>query len=473
MQTRLKFMSLFVVGTVCPLTISSATPSHQTGSGPTEQYVESPTADPLLCPTGAVLKHLDQAVRSAQAAQPLDALKAADEALATSKEKRDSAGEAVAQRARARVLSQLNRKDEATATWQAAARAWELAGDGPGQVEALGEAALLLMPEKPADSDQLFSRALALGKSEAKRPLASAKCLHALGSSAAKSRNMKDANNFLAAALTIREKLVPSSLETADTLNQLGFAVVRNDPKAAHDYFFRALTIEEQLPDSLEMADSLNGLGFVENVSGNLAAAREYFTRALTIRERLAPDSMAVASSLNSLGLVTTFQGDYAAGKEYFQRFLAISEKLEPNSRAVTIGLMNLGNVAKEEGDFTAAQDYYLRTMALQEKLFPNSDELAGMLDNLGNVARALGDLAKAKEFYAQALIIQEKLHGEADVALSLDSLAGLAMEQGELMEAERYLQRAVTIQEKVAPEGLDFAGFLNDLGSLAFRQQN
>lgn len=471
MQTRFKFICFFIVGIVCAPDIRSSTASQQIGSGPEEQHVESPPSDPLLCPMGAVQNVPGMATK---VKEPAGELKVADEALSTAKEKHDAAREAAAQRARARALKKLNRTEEAAATWEAAAEAWERAGDGPGQVEALGEAALLLMSERSAASDQFFSRALELGKSEAKRPLSSAKCLHAIGSTAEQSRHLKEANAFLAAALSIREKLAPSSLETADTLNQLGFAVIRSDPNSARDYFSRALTLETALaPDSFEMADSLNGLGLVENTSGHLGSAREYLTRALNIRERLAPESMAVASALNSLGLVAIFQGDSAASKEYFLRFLAISEKLEPDSRAVTIGLMNLGNVAKEEGDFTAAQNYYVRTLVLQEKLFPNSDEMAGMLDNLGNVAFLLGDLSKAKEFYVRALGIQEKLGEQTDIALTLNALGNLAIEEGELGEAGKNLQRAASIQEKVAPEGLDIASYLNDLGTLSFRQQH
>src|SRR4029077_4371628 len=118
MQTRVKFISLLIAGVVSPLlTMSPATPFQQTTPGPAEPSVVSPSA--------AVQKSLDRAAQYAQAKQPLYTLNAADEALSMSKEKHDSAGEALAHRARARALTELNRKEEAAATWQAAAGAWE------------------------------------------------------------------------------------------------------------------------------------------------------------------------------------------------------------------------------------------------------------------------------------------------------------------------------------------------------------
>jgi CHAT domain-containing protein/Tfp pilus assembly protein PilF len=70
---------------------------------------------------------------------------------------------------------------------------------------------------------------------------------------------------------------------------------------------------------------------------------------------------------------------------------------------------------------------------------------------------------------YQQALAIREKLAPNSlQVASTLNNLGNVAADRGDLARAEQYYQQALAIYEKLAPNSLDVAGTLNNLGSVA-----
>ncbi len=220
------------------------------------------------------------------------------------------------------------------------------------------------------------------------------------------------------------------------------------------------------------MAGSLTGLGLVAHDRGDLTAAHDYYTRALAIEERLAPTSLAVAGSLDNLGLVAKDRGDLTAAHDYHTRALAIFERLAPTSLTVAISLNNLGGVAHNRGDLTAAHDYYTRALAIFERLAPNSLTVAASLGNLGVVANDRGDLTAAHDYYTRALAIRERLAlNSLDVAGSLNNLGNVAVKRGNLTQAHDYHTRALAIYERLAPDSLTVATSLNNLGFLALKQ--
>jgi len=77
-------------------------------------------------------------------------------------------------------------------------------------------------------------------------------------------------------------------MDVANSLNNLGnVSMSSGDLKAAHDYQSRALTIRQRLvPDSLDVSASFSNLAEVAWRQGDFEASRDYNTRALEIRER-------------------------------------------------------------------------------------------------------------------------------------------------------------------------------------------
>ncbi|MBI3950582.1 MAG: CHAT domain-containing protein [Acidobacteria bacterium] len=437
------------------------------------QVAEEP---PAPQPSNTVHKILDEAIQLTQSKQWPEALQAADRALAAAQETGDPVGEACAQRLRALALESMDRREEAVATWREMAAAWERLDDGPGQVEALAAAALLLATKTEAESDQLFAQALAVGQRESKRPLAAAQAFHTAGKSTHDLGRLNQAGEFYAAALAIRERLAPNSLDAAASLNALGtVAREQGDYVAAAEYLRRSLAIQEKLaPESLPVAVSLNELGILARAQANFDAAAEYHRRALTIHEKLAPNSLDMAATLQNLGVLTRGQGYLETAREYFRQALAIRERLAPNSLDVAFSLNGLGILARLQGDYTAAAEYHRRALAIRETLAPNSLDLAGTLHGLGKVAQSEGNSAAAKDYFHRALAIQEKLAPNSlGAARSLIELGNLAINQGDLAAAEEYHRRALGIEEKVAPNSIEVSRNLTSLGVIAYDRGN
>jgi CHAT domain-containing protein len=76
----------------------------------------------------------------------------------------------------------------------------------------------------------------------------------------------------------------------------------------------------------------------------------------------------------------------------------------------------------------------------------------------------------RAEQYYQQALAIQEKLAPNSlQVATTLLNLGTVARIRGDLAAAERYYQQALAIFENLAPNSLDVAGTLHNLGNVAY----
>jgi tetratricopeptide (TPR) repeat protein len=68
-------------------------------------------------------------------------------------------------------------------------------------------------------------------------------------------------------------------------------------------------------------------------------------------------------------------------------------------------------------------------------------------------VALDRGDLARAEQYYQQALAIEEKLAPNSlDVATTLHNLGNVAYARGDLARAEQYYQQALAIYKKNLP---------------------
>ena len=83
--------------------------------------------------------------------------------------------------------------------------------------------------------------------------------------------------------------------------------------------------------------------------------------------------------------------------------------------------------------------------------------------------AHSIGGDAAAREYYQQALAIQEKnAPNSLDIAMNLGNLGNLEGEHGDPKIAEEYLQRAAAIFEKLSSDAINMASTFDDLGHLA-----
>ena len=153
---------LFACSIFLPHARAAVVESSQESTAPSEP--SGPKA------SATVQKILDEANRLAQAQQPLDSLKAADQALEEARQTNDTAGEAFVQQARAEAFHDLQRAKDALAAWHEARQIWARTGDTPEQIVAMTQEALLCAEDNKSEEERLFAEALVVAKKESPRP---------------------------------------------------------------------------------------------------------------------------------------------------------------------------------------------------------------------------------------------------------------------------------------------------------------
>ena len=489
---------------------------------PQQETAAAETSRPKASP--AVEKMLAEAGRLADAKQPLDSLKAADQALEAARQGDDTAGQALAQQARAKSLQNLNRPDDALAAWQEAQQLWGRRGDTPEQITALVQAGLL-SADKKSEASRLFSQGLAVAQEETQRPDALAQALHDSGVGLAAQGQEQVGVDYLSATLAMREKHTPESVKLVQTMNALAkveldraiHSSIDNDPGAsrARDYSARALEIGQRVaPDSSAVVESLYtlgrseynlspgdanarlhylaalriqktlepagsveqvtimaSLGWLEKQQTDYTASLQHLQEAVAIGERVAPFSEPLMWSLLSLGAVETDIGDLAASREHLELALGVTEKLHRNPAPA---LINLGSLAFAQGDFAAARDYLQKALALFLKVTHKTGGVPIALQNLASTFFELGDLVSALEYRQRALAIYEKNWGDSlSAAANLSGMGDILQAQDKLDSAADYYRRALNMQQKVGPETFDVSNTLGHLADVARKHQN
>lgn len=515
MVTRLAGFLVFLLGCSMYLSHASATVAE------TFQQATVAVEPSRPKPSAAVQRMLEEASRLAEAKQPLDSLKAADQAIELARQTNDATGPALAEEARAKALQALQRTDEAVTAWQEAAQMWAGVGDDPGQITALVQAGLLCVSDKKSEAERFFSQGLLTGKGRGQRPLAVAQALQDAGVALDGKGQKEEAFNYLTAALALRERQTPDSLLLVETLNALASvaqerAIDGNDEKfylLAKDYSSRAAEIGKGVaPDSSALVESLHTLCFVEHVLDDYTSARQHCLEALRIEKELAPaGSMTQARILSTLGRLENGQTHFALAHEYLDEALAMGESLAPESEYCEHFLIFLSGLEITEGDLQAARSHLLRDLALQEKLHgwmgptylnlgvvaleqddfivaheylgkaldlfvktkPNNVGVQYALGNLGLVAYRQGDLPSALEYARRVIAIDERRPAGLETADDYDAMGDISLDQGNLASASQYYHRALDIKKGIAPESLNVSLSLVNLAKVARAQGN
>jgi len=522
--TRLvRVLVCLLAGSIFPPAVSAAILEP-----PQQEETAAEPSGPKASP--AVEKMLAEASRLADAKQPLDSLKAADQALEAARQTNDTAGEALALQVRAKSLQNLKRPDEALAAWQEAQQLWARAGDTPEQITALVQAGLLSV-DKKGEAERLFSQGLAVAQEETQRPSALAQALHDSAGAMVGQGNWNSqwdpASDYLRAEVAMREKQTPQSIKLAAALNNLSRLAHRHwlkefatqDLVLAHDYAARAVEVSQRLaPDSDPLVASLRNLGEAEQMNNDpkqAESARQHFLTALQIQKRLTPGGSDMeADLLTNLGIMEMNSSNFTLAHQYLDEAVPMAEKLDPTSfqfsrslswleilewaegdlpaarahcerllrMAEKSGLpgatanasINLGTVVAAQGDFSLARAYFEKALVIFQKIAPDGLGVPYVFTNLANTFYEQGDFPSALEYRQRsATLIENKLGVSLDTARELSGLGEIFLAQGKLSLASDYYQRALQMREKATPESLFVSNSLADLARLERARKN
>src|SRR5262245_20138508 len=178
----------------------------------------------------------------------------------------------------------------------------------------------------------------------------------------------------------------PHSLETADAVDALVLALLRNSRWQIEEALIlaeRAVKIKEDFlgPDDLDVAFSLNALANLHHVRTEYEVARGIAERVAAIREKiLGPDDLQVGKALNNLAIEEVRLGDYAAARATFERvtriFRTAGAREYPEQSTV---MNNLSNLLSDMGDYTAALSLLEKVVEIETRaLGPDGAEIAG-----------------------------------------------------------------------------------------------
>jgi eukaryotic-like serine/threonine-protein kinase len=258
----------------------------------------------------------------------------------------------------------------------------------------------------------------------------------------------KQAEGMYRRALALRREPVgPADLATAQLLNNLGLALVREDRIAEAETVYRkALAIRRQLLGQKHrlVAESLVNLAFVMRRQGKLNEAETLNREALAMRqELLGTEHLEVAESLQGLGEVLQRQGKLEAAEAALRQALAMQTKLlGPEDLVVADTGQDLGNVLRDQGRYLDSEKTLQAAWEIERKL--QGEEHLETTTALVMLLRTL----LAEEKYAQAeplarscLAIREKQMPNDPRVFYVRTLVGACLlGQNRYQEAEPLL---------------------------------
>lgn len=261
--------------------------------------------------------------------------------------------------------------------------------------------------------------------------------------------------------------------EFATAINDLGaiYRTVGNYEKA-EEFLAKALIIREKIfgPDSNEVAQALNNIAGVYRFRGDYEKAEKSYLRSVAIREKVAPEHINTAKSIFNLGHFYHIKGDYERAETLYLRAFDLLKKIKADEVELANVFNNLGQIAKDRQNYTDAENYYLQALTIREKkLSPDHPLLALSINCVAEIEKFKGNYEKAEELYLRSISIYDKKGVEnSELANFLNVLGQVYIYKGDYKKAEEVLLRSLNILEKkIGKQHPDITGACNALVNL------
>ena len=244
----------------------------------------------------------------------------------------------------------------------------------------------------------------------------------------------------------------PDSIQSVDSLCNIGSTFLFVNPTKALDFFLKALTIRET-HHGANQPDIMHNyliIGFAYKFIGNFQLAIDYFKKAQEVSRNLG-NMEEVFKTQRSIAEAYESKGLYKEAIQNYQKMLEIASSMDDEVVDIAPVHNAIGKVWLADNDLQRALENVTKAAEIAEKeqgYF--SEETGTYYHNAGVISLKMDDLQHLLEYSDKSLEIREKLLEDNDPDLAETYLmCGLAQAwKKDIPNALYYLQKSLSINE-------------------------
>jgi len=337
--------------------------------------------------------------------------------------------------------------DKILAAFQEARSRFQVAGDRPGEAEAiaaLAEVTHRLGRQRLAV--ELYREAVSHWH-ELDRPEREMMAWNDLGLSLWEMSDLPGADDAFVHGLDFAHRL-GLAFHVADLRNNQCLVLhARGQVQPALACYREALALFHQLGERKDEAAVLNNLGFASFSLGEPQPAEESYRQALALR-RATGDRSGEAQALNNLAVLYRSLGEIDEALKAYGEAREILATLD-DRRQEAATLNNLGVAYNAIGEAERARLYLTQALALRRAVEDRRGEIV-TLNNLGRLELKSGAADKAASLHRQALEVARAISDTRNEGLSRSYLGLSLSATGRSAEALAELDQALAVQRQI-----------------------
>lgn len=242
--------------------------------------------------------------------------------------------------------------------------------------------------------------------------------------------------------------LAAASRDTSQTdfLIEYAWKIYEANPDGAARLLDAAIESARRLSAVREEAKAYNAYGAVEEIRGNLTAAKRRYSQALALRRTLA-NNEEIGSTLNNLGVLSEMMGRHDSAIVYHRENLRIQQQRHDTAR-IARALFNLAGAYQESALYNEAQTHLQEARLILEAR-NDPDGTAKVYTQMGHIRFELGLYREALEWYRQALRLRQQIKEPLRLAEALRDCGNALDEMDSSKTAIVYYHESLDILKR------------------------
>jgi len=220
-----------------------------------------------------------------------------------------------------------------------------------------------------------------------------------------------------------------------------------SDYSNALEYYYKALTINEEIGNKNYISANLGNIGNVYNGLSEYPKALEYYYKSLQIVEENGNKS-GIAANFGNIGNVFQNLSDFPKALEFHEKALLINEEMG-NKNYIATNLRNIGIVYNDLSDYPKSLEYLEKALNIDEEI-GNKVGISANLGNMGLTYENLKDYLKALEYHLKSLHIDEEIGNKAGIAATLGNIGSVYWNLSNYPKSLEYSEKALQINEEI-----------------------